>query len=68
MCTHTEYEFQDPKDIDWLYGLYAGTAIDNEGSEYGWSPIPLHVVFYNGRNMKIDHFWFIERVENELRD
>lgn len=68
MCTQTERDFQEPHDIDWLYGLYMGTTIDREGSQHGWSPIPLHKVLYNGRPMKIDHFWFLERIADELRD
>jgi len=68
MCTQTEHDFQEPSDIDWLYGLYMGTTIDDEATSHGWTPIPLHKVLYNGRPMKIDHFWFLESIPDEFRD
>ena len=64
LCVSSEESEEDPA-ADWMYGLYMGHTVDNEGCEYGWIPRPLHKILWEGKAIKIDHFWHIERITNE---
>lgn len=68
LCVSSEESQADPNDIDWQYGLYIGRTADDEGCEYGWIPRPLHKVLWEGKTMKLDHFWYIERIINEKQE
>ena len=63
MCSVSEMHNRAPALIDWCYGIYIDT-IEEIHSYDGFSDCSEQYdrILHNGRILKADHFWHIERV------
>lgn len=62
MCTMSEMDYHEVDDIDWCYGTYVGQGVDDEAASYGWTPVRYYRVICEKQILKIDQYWYIERV------